>query len=97
MSEILTAVYEKGILRPLRPLNLQERQRVRVQVWPEEPVDQVENVIQNLVEDGVITPPLGYSEVDPPSEEERLELAEILGRAPGRPLSEIIVEERGEW
>ncbi len=96
MAEIVTAVYEKGVLRPLQPLNLRERQMVRIQVLPE-PTDKVEKVIQKLIQAGVITPPPGYSEVDPVSEEERRELAEILGRAPGKPLSEIIIEERGEW
>ena len=28
--EIVTAVYEKGMLRPLQPLSLRERQRVRI-------------------------------------------------------------------
>jgi predicted DNA-binding antitoxin AbrB/MazE fold protein len=97
MAEIVTAVYEKGMLRPLQPLNLRERQTVRIQVLPEEAADEVEKVIQKLIQAGVITPPPGHSEVDPLSEEERRELAEILGRAPGKPLSEIIIEERGEW
>ena len=95
MTEIVTAVYEKGLLRPLQPLDLQERQTVRIQVLPE-PADKVEKVIQRLVQAGVITPPPGYSDVDPVSEEERRELADIMGRAPGKPLSEIIIEERGE-
>lgn len=97
MSEIVTAVYENGVLRPLRPLHLRERQTVRIQVLPEEAADEVEQVIQTLVAAGLLTPPPGHSEVDPVSEEERRELAEILGRAPGKPLSEIIIEDRGEW
>ena len=94
MAEIVTAVYEKGVLRPLQPLNLEERQMVRLQVLPEETDNEVEKVIQALVEAGLLTPPPGHSEVDPVSEEERHELASILGRAPGKPLSEIIIEER---
>ncbi len=94
MAEIVTAVYEKGVLRPLQPLNLEERQTVRLQVLPEEADNEVEKVIQTLVEAGLLTPPPGHSEVDPVSEEERLELASILGQAPGKPLSEIIIEER---
>jgi predicted DNA-binding antitoxin AbrB/MazE fold protein len=96
MTEIVTAVYEDGVLRPLRPLNLRERQTVRVQVLAEEPPE-VEQVIQTLVKAGLVTPPPGHSEVDPISEEERYELAETLGKAPGKPLSEVIIEERGEW
>ena len=96
MSEIVTAVYEKGLLRPLTPLNLRERQSVRLQVLPEEPADEVDRIINRLVAAGLMTPPPGHSDVDPVSEEERRELAEILGKAPGKPLSEIIIEERGD-
>lgn len=96
MAEIVTAVYENGVLRPLHPLNLRERQTVRVQVLPEEP-GKVEQVIKALVEAGLLTPPPGHSEIDPLSEEERRELAQTLSQASGRPLSEIIIEERGEW
>jgi len=97
MAEIVTAVYKKDVLRPLQPLNLKEQQTVRLQVLPEESEDEAEEVIQALVEACLLTPPPGYSEVAPISEEERHELAEILGQAPGKTLSEIIVEERGEW
>jgi len=97
MSQIVTAVYENGVLRLLSPLNLRERQTVRIQILPEEPTNEAEQVIQTLVAAGLITPPPGHSDIEPVSEEERHELAEILGQAPGKPLSEIIIEERGEW
>jgi predicted DNA-binding antitoxin AbrB/MazE fold protein len=95
MTEIVTAIYENGILRPLSPLNLTERQTVRLQILPEQSIDPVEEALQQLIEAGLLTPPRGYSEVEPLSEAERQELAETLGRAPGKPLSEIIIEERG--
>ncbi len=99
MSEIITAVYENGTLRPLSPLNLAEHQMVRIQVLPEQPTDEVEEIIQLLVTAGLMRPPSlkGSPPPDPVSEAKRRELAEILGRAPGKPLSEIIIEERGEW
>lgn len=97
MTEVVTAVYEKGILRPLSPLKLNEHQTVRIQILPEQPVDDVDKSIQRLITDGLLTPPPGHSEIDPMSETERRELAEALGKAPGKPLSEIIIEERGEW
>ena len=104
MAEIVKAVYEKGILRPLQPLNLRERQTVRLQVLPEEPKaqeepeDELEKVIQSLIASGVTRPRpnRGTPPPDPVSEEERLRLADIMGHAPGKPLSEIIIEERGE-
>jgi predicted DNA-binding antitoxin AbrB/MazE fold protein len=104
MAEIVTAVYENGMLRPLQPLNLRERQTVRLQIVQEEPVvqeepDEIEEVIQSLVASGLMRPrpSRGTPPPDPVSEEERHRLADIIGRAPGKPLSEIIIEERGEW
>jgi predicted DNA-binding antitoxin AbrB/MazE fold protein len=105
MAEIVTAVYENGVLRPLQPLNLRERQTVRLQIVPEEPVvqeepgDEVEEVIQSLVAAGLTRPrpKRGSPPPDPVSEEERRRLADRMGKAPGKPLSEIIIEERGEW
>jgi predicted DNA-binding antitoxin AbrB/MazE fold protein len=106
MSEIITAVYENGVLRPTRPLALRERETVRIQIVSEstaipsqeaEAEAELDRIIQELVQAGILTPPPGRSDVAPLSEAERLELAEKLGRAPGRPLSEIIIEDRGEW
>jgi hypothetical protein len=48
-----------------------------------------------LVEAGTLTPPPGRSDVEPISEEERRELVNRRGRAPGKRLSEIIIEDRG--
>ena len=103
MAEIVTAVYEKGILRPLQPLNLRERQTVRIQVLPEEPAiqdepdDKIKALIQRLVAKGWMRPrPSGPIPPDPVPEKERLRLADLMGSAPGKPLSEIIIEERGE-
>jgi predicted DNA-binding antitoxin AbrB/MazE fold protein len=103
MAEIVTAIYENGVLRPTHPLNLRERQTVRIQVLPEEPAelaeaeDELEQIIQSLVQTGKLTPPPGHSDIEPLSERERRELADRMGCAPGKPLSEIIIEERGEW
>ena len=97
MTETVTAVYEDGVLRPLRPLKLRERQTVRLQIMAEEPTNNEEDAaIRMLVEAGTLTPPAGRSDVEPISEQERHELADRLGRAPGKPLSEIIIEDRGD-
>jgi len=100
MTEIVTAVYEKGVLRPLHPLDLRERQTVRLQILPKvraEGENEAEAAIRMLVTAGRLTPPPGRSDVEPISEQERRELADRLGRTPGKPLSEIIIEDRGEW
>jgi predicted DNA-binding antitoxin AbrB/MazE fold protein len=108
MAEIVTAVYEKGMLRPLQPLNLRERQTVRIQVLLEESAvpeksgdevkDEVEEIIQSLVASGLMRarPEKATPPPDPVSEEERLRLADLMGQAPGKPLSEVIIQERGE-
>jgi predicted DNA-binding antitoxin AbrB/MazE fold protein len=104
MMEIVTAVYEKGVLRLLQPLNLRERQKVRIQVLPEAPDvseesgDNADALIQRLVAKGLMRPrPRGPIPPDPVSAEERKALADRLGRAPGKSASEMIIEDRGEW
>ena len=95
MSEIITAVYEKGLLRPMTPLNLCENQTVRIQVLPAEPTD--EEIVQILISAGLLRqiPSRGPVPPDPVSAQERQELAEILGRAAGKSLSQTVIEERG--
>lgn len=83
---------------PTHPLNLRERQTVRLQLLTEEP-NQIERILRVLVAASLMRPPSLQQEPPPPdpvSENERRELARILGRAPGKPLSESIIEERGE-
>jgi predicted DNA-binding antitoxin AbrB/MazE fold protein len=97
MSTVITATYENGVLRPLRPINFKEHQAIHLQVLSEEPLSEREIVIQKLIQAGAIAPPRGYSEIEPISEEERRQLADELGQMSGKPLSEIIIEARGEW
>lgn len=96
MAEVITAIYEKGVLRPLEPLHLRERQQVRIQVVVDEAAaDPTAAALAGLARAGVLTPPQGHSDIAPLSEPERRALAERLGQAPGKPASEIILEERG--
>lgn len=97
MAEVITAVYEEGILRPLEPLNLRDRQAVRIQVLTEEPKSAGEEAVRILVKAGLMRRP---ERDDPPpnpvSEKDRLALAERIGQLAGKPFSEIIIEERGD-
>jgi len=95
MAEQVRAVYEKGVLRPLRPLNLREHQMVDIQIIAEEEKEDATAAVRLLAAAGLITPPPGHSTESPATEEERRALAERLGRVPGKPLSEIIIEDRG--
>ena len=95
MPEIITAVYENGVLRPLNPLSLQEHQTVRIQVLTEESAIDAEHIIQSLVAAGLVSPPPRRGDVEPVSEEAWRELTQRLEASPSKPLSEIIIEERG--
>jgi predicted DNA-binding antitoxin AbrB/MazE fold protein len=95
MSEIITAVYSNGILRPQNPLSLTDGQIVRLQVLTLEASKDAEQIIQSLVTEGLVTPPLHSDDVEPVSEEVWRELTQRLEASGGKPLSEIIIEERG--
>ena len=97
MSEIITAVYENGVLRPRNHLSLQDGQTVLLQILTEERADEAEQVIQSLVAAGLVTPPPRRGDVEPVSEEAWRELTERLQASPGKPVSEIIIEDRGSW
>lgn len=97
MAQVITAVYEKGILRPLDPLNLREHQAVRIQVIAEEPQNAGEEAIRILVKAGLMRrPERGDPPPNPVSEKDRLALAERIGSLPGKSLSKIVIEERGD-
>ncbi len=101
MSETITAVYENGVLRPLSPLSLPEHQTVRLQILTLESAEastlDVSEVIQSLVAKGLVTPPPHQDDIEPVSEKEWRELTERLEASGGKPLSEIIIEERGPY
>lgn len=98
MGKVVTAVYEDGVLRPLDPLELQEHQSVRIRLLMDElDEDPAAEAVRVLVSSGLMRrPERNASPLDPVSEQERCALAERLGRAPGKPLSEIIIEDRGD-
>ena len=94
MLETVMAVYEKGLLRPLQPISLRESETVRLQVLP---ADESDAALQLLVAAGLVTPPADQSDVAPVPDAERHEIADLLGQSPGKPLSELVIEDRGEW
>ncbi|OQA97546.1 MAG: hypothetical protein BWY25_02133 [Chloroflexi bacterium ADurb.Bin222] len=100
MEKVITAIYEKGALRPLTPLNLREHQRVRLQVLPE-PVPEEETARERVER---ILSAAGMLQAVPESllpmsvsEEERQALADRLGNAPGKTAAEMVIEDRGAW
>ncbi|WP_373533738.1 antitoxin family protein [Microcoleus sp.] len=98
MPETITAVYENGVLRPLNPLSFQDGETVQIQLWPDDSKKQAELAIQLLVDRGLVTPlPNTPQNVEAVTDEDVYELAKKLGGKPGKPLSEMIIEDRGPW
>ena len=97
MSQQITAIYAGGVLRPLTPLEFPEQTQIELEVRqvtaPAE--DERGRVLRLLAEAGVIiNKPY---EAAPPSllsDEERASLGRRF--AVGKPLSEMIIEEREE-
>lgn len=95
MSKIITAIYANGVLRPLSPLNVPENTTVQIQILTKDPILEKERLVQYLAAAGLITPPSHRNDVEPVSEEAWRELTQRLEISEGKPLSEIIIEERG--
>jgi predicted DNA-binding antitoxin AbrB/MazE fold protein len=97
MTTTITAIYEQGVLRPLTPLAVPEHARVLIQVQGvstlEEAVAHHRRVRAALVAAGLSLPtPEPLPVINPLSAERREELARLF--SVGRPLSELIIEER---
>ena len=95
MSQTITAIYADGVLHPLAPLNLPEQTEIELEVvrvaTPEE--DERTRVLRGLADAGVIiNKPYEPLPPSPFSDEERERLGRVF--AVGKPLSEIIIEER---
>lgn len=97
MPQSIMAVYEHGLLRPLEPLSLPESLKVRIQIVPEPAVDKADEVIQFLVKMGILTPPSNPSQPSSISKTERRKLADTLAKNATQTLSEIVIEDRGQW
>ncbi|MGH9845695.1 MAG: antitoxin family protein [Blastocatellia bacterium] len=101
MNQIVTAIYADGVLRPLVPLELPEQTEVELEVRPAATPENSAlaeriRVHQILVAAGIVVNHETWRALpeDPVSEEEQQELDRAF--AGGKPLSEIIIEEREE-
>ena len=94
MSEIITAVYERGVLRPLKPLNLPEQAQVEIQIVASTSASKEEKqqVREALLEAGVIRRWPDLTPVEPVSETDLEAAARSLAAAGS--LSELILAER---
>ncbi|MDQ2996859.1 MAG: antitoxin family protein [Chloroflexota bacterium] len=93
MSEIIHAVYEQGVLRPLTPLHLPEHTHVQISIDPISNAEvERQRVRQALIAGGVIQPHLPATPIQPVSEEALATAAQALANAGS--LSELIIAER---
>ncbi|MBI1763290.1 MAG: DUF104 domain-containing protein [Acidobacteria bacterium] len=104
MNQVITATYSKGNLRPNAPVQLQEEEQVEIEIRKGSQsipaaaapaaADERSRVIQAMAEAGLLAnQPTVYP---PPENPISRQEQERLGRlfAAGKPLSEIILEER---
>jgi len=96
MSEIVTAVFENGVLRPSTPLPLRELEEVRIKLLRSDPVEDVEAVLRELAHAGIVTAPSDDGKIAPMSSAKRLENARTLGNISGKSLSQLIIDDRGD-
>lgn len=100
MSEIIVAVYENGILRPVTPLSLSEGETVRLRVVPEVspggPKTELDKALQAAVDRGVLSLPPKHGQLDPAELARRVQARKLV-KIEGQPLSETVIEGRGSW
>ncbi len=102
MSQTITAIYADGVLRPLTPLKLPEQTEVVIEVRgikrPDlDPSDERVRVYYAMVAAGSLAnwDTWSTTSAEPPISDEEQEKLGLLF-AEGKPLSEIIIEERQE-
>jgi predicted DNA-binding antitoxin AbrB/MazE fold protein len=59
----ITAIYENGVLRPLKPLPLQEHQTVQIQVLPEDSGDELEQIADRTPKYSSNSKPFGSNDI----------------------------------
>jgi predicted DNA-binding antitoxin AbrB/MazE fold protein len=93
MTDEVTAIYEKGVLRLLTPISLPEHTRVRVQIRTEEKSrDDLHRAEAALLAAGLVRLPPTTPDTVHVSKARRAELSHLYAR--GGPLSEAIIRER---
>ncbi|MEG4861447.1 antitoxin family protein [Microcoleus sp. K1-B6] len=101
MPETITAIYENGVFRPLSPLSLNDGETVEItivaEVSPEELKGDREKAIMLMDVRGLVRLPKKPFKLDAAAEQKRRELFEKLKERVGKPLSEIVIEDRGPW
>jgi len=105
MPETITAIYENGVFRPLSPLSLNDGETVQItivaEVSQEEVKDDREKAIKLMDVRGLVRLPKKQGKLDRAELIKRAqqwrELMQKMEPLPGKPISEIVIEDRGPW
>ncbi|MEG4278744.1 antitoxin family protein [Microcoleus sp. MON1_C1] len=101
MPETITAIYENGVFRPMSPLSLNDGETVQItivaEVSPEEVNGDREKAIKLMDVRKLMGLPTKQFKLDAAAEQKRRELFEKLKGRVGKPLSEIVIDDRGPW
>ncbi|MEG4247152.1 antitoxin family protein [Microcoleus sp. AT3-A2] len=105
MPETITAIYENGVFRPLSPLSLNDGETVQItivaEVSPEELKGDREKAIKLMDVRGLVRLPKKQGKLDRAELIKRAqqwrELMQKMEPLPGKPISEIVIEDRGPW
>jgi predicted DNA-binding antitoxin AbrB/MazE fold protein len=105
MPETITAIYENGVLRPLSPLSLNDGETVQITIVAEVSQEEVkgdsEKSIKLMDVRGLVRLPKKQGKLDRAELIKRAqqwrELMQKMEPLPGKPLSEMVIEDRGPW
>ncbi len=101
MPETITAIYENGVFRPLSPLSLNDGETVQITIVAEVSQEELkgdrEKTIKLMDVRKLMGLPTKEFKLDAAAEQKRRELFEKLKGRVGKPLSEIVIEDRGPW
>ena len=105
MPETITAIYENGVLRPLSPLSLNDGETVEITIVAEVSQEELkgdrEKAIKLMDVRGLVRLPKKQGKLDRAELIKRAqqwrELMQKMEPLPGKPLSEMVIEDRGPW
>jgi predicted DNA-binding antitoxin AbrB/MazE fold protein len=105
MPETITAIYENGVLRPLTPLSLNDGETVEITIVAEVSQEELkgdrEKSIKLMDVRGLVRLPKKQGKLDRAELIKRAqqwrELMQKMEPLPGKPLSEMVIEDRGPW
>jgi predicted DNA-binding antitoxin AbrB/MazE fold protein len=95
MTKPIPAIYENGLLRPLTPIDLCEKQTVWLQVLPNQTTTEPFVLLESLYNSGLLSPNT-TSDAQAISDADLAVMVQSID-VTGQPISETIIEDRGEW